>query len=185
MVSSVHKSTNPRFLLTGALLLLTATSFDVIAQESSDSPDLFSAKETSLDLFGSASAGQQTVDHLSGLKINRDLRLGAGAGLNYFMTRNFGFGADAYSENIGHSFIDSTSINLIGRLPLGTSGFAPYAYGGVGHQFDPNGVWFGQAGAGIEYRFTRKFGTFVDARYVFTDGTSNYGLARIGIRCTF
>lgn len=181
----MRKPANSRLLLAGVLLLLSATAFEAAAQESSDSADLFNAKETSLDLFGSASAGQQTVNHLTGLKINRDLRLGAGAGLSYFMTRNFGFGADAYSENIGHSFIDSVSMNLIGRLPLGHSGFAPYAYGGFGHQFDPNGVWFGQAGAGIEYRFTRKVGTFVDARYVFTDGTSNYGLARVGIRCTF
>ncbi len=181
----MHHLIDPRHLFAGTVLVLTSALSLASAQESSNSPDRFAAKESSLDLFGSASAGQQTVDHLSGLRINRDLRLGAGAGLNYFFTRNFGLGADAYSENISHSFVDSTSMNLIGRLPLGNSGFAPYAYGGFGRQFDPAGVWFGQAGAGIEFRFTNKLGTFIDARYVFTDGTSNYGLGRIGIRCTF
>ncbi len=157
----------------------------VVAQGYSDQSELYGATETSLDLFGSAAVGQQTLDHITGLKLNRDFRLGAGAGLNYFFTRNLGVAADAYTENIAHSFIDSASMNFIGRLPLGHSGFSPYLYGGFGRQFDASEVWFGQAGAGIEYRFSHQFGVFLDARYVIPDGTANYGLGRLGFRCRF
>jgi hypothetical protein len=178
--------TSPTAIFIGALSLGLFTSHSIAnAQGSSDQSDLYGATESSLDLFGSAAVGQQTIDHLSGLKLNRDFRLGAGAGLNYFFTRNLGLAADAYTENIAHSFIDSASMSFIGRLPLGHSGFSPYLYGGFGRQFDASEVWFGQAGAGIEYRFTHQFGVFLDARYVIPDGTANYGLGRLGLRCRF
>ena len=84
-----------------------------------------------------------------------------------------------------YSLRDSASGSLIGRFPLGRSGFAPYAYGGGGRQFDLTELWFAHAGAGMEYRFTPRLGTFIDARYVFTDGTKNYGLGRVGLRLSF
>ena len=151
----------------------------------SNGVDKYRAEEVSLDLFGSAAVGQQTINNITGLRANRDLRLGAGVGVNYFVTRNFGFGAEAYSENTAHSFIDNALGSLIGRFPLGQSGFAPYVYGGGGRQFDPTELWFGHAGAGMEYRFCRNLGAFIDARYVFTDGTKNYGLGRAGLRFAF
>lgn len=171
--------------LGAVVLALVPFCSAVTAQGISAESDRYSAGESSLDLFGSAAVGQQTLNHITGLKLNRDLRLGAGAGLNYFFTRNFGLGADAYTENVRHSFIDSSSMNFVGRLPLGQSGFSPYLYGGFGRQFDASEVWFGQAGAGIEYRFNHKIGVFLDARYVIPDGTANYGLGRLGIRCRF
>lgn len=106
-------------------------------------------------------------------------------GVGYFFTRNFGVGADAYTENAGHSFVDSASGNLLVRFPLGESGFSPYLLGGGGRQFDPIELWFGQAGAGLEYRFCRNAGLFTDGRYVLTDGTPNYGLFRLGVRLAF
>ncbi len=145
----------------------------------------YSAYETDLDLFGSASVGQETIDHFSTTRVKHNARLGAGAGLSYFVTRNIGFGVDAYSENTRHSFIDSASGNLIFRVPLGNSGFAPYAYGGGGHEFDLNDAWFAQAGAGIEYRFTHNVGIFTDARYVFVEKTKDYGVVRAGLRLAF
>ena len=144
--------------------------------------DRYRAQEVDVDVFASGSLGQTTLEHLSGSRIKHDGRLGAGAGISYFFTRNFGVGVDAYTENVGHSFVDSASANLIARLPLGQSGVAPYVFGGGGYQFDPIGLRYGQAGAGLEYRFTPKVGLFVDGRYVFTDGTPNYGLFRGGIR---
>ena len=94
-------------------------------------------------------------------------------------------GYTAYTENTTGAFIDSASVNLILRLPLGHSGFAPYAFGGGGRQFDLAEVWFGQIGVGMEYRFTRHVGAFLDARWVLPGETESYGVARLGMRFTF
>ena len=111
--------------------------------------------------------------------------LGGGLGLNYFFTRNLGVGAEAYSENTTGTFIDNASGNLILRLPLGQCGFAPYIFGGGGHQFDAAKLWFGQGGAGLEYRFTPHIGMFLDARMVWPNETKYYGVARLGVRFAF
>jgi hypothetical protein len=155
-------------------------------QAQGDSVDwLFHPNEFTLDLFGSVSIGQETIDNISGDRVKDDGRLGLGLGANYFFHRFLGIGADAYSENAGHSFVDNTSGNLIFRIPFDKIHLAPYAYGGAGYQFDPSGLWFGQAGAGLEVRFTKTIGIFTDARYVFTDGTENFGVGRLGLRLGF
>jgi len=151
-----------------------------------DSVDwLFHPNEFTLDLFGSVSIGQETIENISGDRIEDNGRLGLGLGANYFFHRFIGIGADAYTENAGHSFVDNTSGNLIFRIPFDRIHLAPYAYGGAGYQFDPSGLWFGQAGAGLEVRFTKTIGLFTDARYVFTDGTQNFGVGRLGLRLGF
>ena len=81
--------------------------------------------------------------------------------------------------------MDNTSANLIIRFPFDAVRLAPYAFGGAGYQFDPSGLWFGQAGGGLDFRFSKKLGLFVDARYVFTDGTQNFGVGRLGLRFGF
>jgi hypothetical protein len=138
-----------------------------------------------VDAFGTASLGQYTIEHLSGSRIRNNSGVGAGVGLNYFITRNLGIGADVYSENTGGPFIDSAEANLILRLPLGHCGFASYVFGGGGSQFDMAKTWFGQAGVGLEYRFTRHLGLFVDARGVLPDETKCYGVGRLGLRFAF
>ena len=145
----------------------------------------YRAQEFSIDAFGSGSVGQQVVDHITGDRISHDGRLGAGAGLNYFFCRYVGVGGDAYTENTAHNFIDSASGNLIGRLPIGDTGIAPYIFGGGGYQFDEVAQKFGQFGAGIEFRFCSHMGFFVDARYVVADKTDNYGVGRAGLRFSF
>jgi len=181
----MKKHMNNGLLISGTLFLLGAGSALAAEGLRYDQNDKYTSKEITVDLFGSASIGQQTINNLSRERISHDARLGAGAGLSYFVTRNVGFGAEAYSENTGHSFIDNTSASLIGRLPLGQGGFAPYVFGGAGHQFDPIELNYLHAGGGLEYRFTRRLGAFIDARYVFTDGTKNYGLGRLGLRLGF
>jgi len=150
-----------------------------------DQGDYYRSSELSVDAFGSGSLGEYTLDHLSSERVRKNIRLGAGAGANYFITRNIGIGADAYSENTTGAFIDSASGNLILRLPLGQSGFAPYVFGGGGHQFDMGQMWFGQAGGGMEYRFTRHVGVFIDGRGVLPNETKLYGVARAGMRFAF
>jgi hypothetical protein len=152
---------------------------------SNDQGDYYRSSELSMDAFGTASLGKYTLNHLSNARVRQNTRLGAGVGLSYFITRNIGIGAEAYSENTTGVFVDSASANLILRLPLGQSGLAPYVFGGGGHQFDRLKVWFGQAGVGMEYRFCPHVGVFVDARGVVPNETKYYGVARLGLRFAF
>jgi hypothetical protein len=163
----------------------TSTQQTTTQQKTTSDSYFYRAQELSVDVFGSGSLGEQTINNISGNKVEHNGRLGAGAGLNYFFSRYVGIGGDAYTENTAHNFIDSASGNLIGRLPIGDTGVAPYIFGGGGHQFDEVEQTFGQAGAGIEFRFAQHVGFFVDARYVFADKTQNYGVGRAGLRVNF
>jgi hypothetical protein len=157
----------------------------VMADDTAPADSLFRANETSLDLFGTVSVGQEIINHISRHRVEDNGRLGLGLGGNHFFTRNIGLGVDAYTENTQHSFVDNSSANLIVRFPIDAIHLAPYVFGGAGYQFDPSGLWFGQAGGGLEVRFTKNLGIFTDARYVFTDGTRNFGVGRLGLRCAF
>ena len=145
----------------------------------------YRSQEFSIDAFASGSVNQETIDHISGKRIRHNTQGGAGAGFNYFFTRYVGLGGDAYSENTTGGFIDNASGNLILRLPIGETGLAPYIFGGGGYHFEEIKQSFGQAGGGLEFRFTQHVGLFVDARYVLADQTENYGLGRAGLRFSF
>ena len=180
-----------KMMIGGTILMLAAMSApgqDTMTNSQSlhsDQGDIYRANELSLDGFGTGSDGSYTIDHPSNNRIRQNTQGGAGAGINYFLTRNFGIGAEGYSENTTGVFIDNASGNLILRLPLGQGGFAPYVFGGGGHQFDAAKLWFGQAGAGLEYRFTPHVGIFLDARAVWPNETKYYGVARAGLRFAF
>jgi hypothetical protein len=150
-----------------------------------DQNGYYRCNELSLDAFGVGSLGSYTINNLSSKRVRQNSKFGAGAGINYFITKYVGIGALAYSENTSGTFIDNVAGNLILRLPLGQSGFAPYVFGGVGHQFDGAKLWFGQAGAGMEYRFTRNIGAFVDVCAVWPNETKYYGIGRLGLRFAF
>lgn len=184
-------------LIGGTLLLLAATTA-VKAGTTNNEPgmhydqeqprertDLYRANEFSMDVFGTASLGQYTIEHPSGDRVRQNTEFGVGVGFNYFFCHYLGIGGDMYSENTTGVFIDSASASLILRLPLGQSGFAPYVYGGGGYLFELGDVWFAQLGGGIEYRFTPHIGTFLDARWVLPDETKYYGVARPGVRFAF
>jgi outer membrane protein W len=175
-----------RFLPVVAVIL--AASVPVLAEHSDyhRTGDLFRAHEFSVDLFGSLSVGQETIDDISGNRVKDDGRLGAGAGVNYFFTRNIGIGADAYSENTHDEFVDKASANLIIRFPFETAQLAPYVFGGGGRQFDPNEISFGQIGAGLEVRVNPRWAIFTDVRYMFMEkGADDIGLGRLGLRLAF
>ena len=154
-------------------------------QDSTSDYSLYREQELQLDLFGTGTLNEQTIDHISGSSVEHNGRLGLGAGANYFFTRCIGVGGDFYTENTAHIFVDSASGNLIARLPIGDTGVAPYIFGGAGHDFYQVAQTFGQAGAGVEFRFTRNVGLFIDARYVFPDTTEDYGVGRAGLRFSF
>ena len=162
-----------------------ASSVSGTETASYDRGELFRANELSVDAFGSGSLGKYSIDHLTGSRVRHDTQLGGGLGINYFFTRYIGIGADAYSENTTGSVVDSASANLILRLPLCKTGFAPYVFGGGGFHFDQIRTQFAQAGVGMEYRFNPHIGVFIDARGVLPNETRYYGVARLGMRFAF
>jgi len=114
-----------------------------------------------------------------------NVRYGAGAGGTFFFCRYLGIGGDFYTENSPGRFVAATSGNLVARYPIPHTCIAPYIYGGGGHQFDRIQQSFGQVGAGLEVRFARHFGMFVDGRYVVAPHTDNYIVGRAGVRLNF
>jgi hypothetical protein len=166
-------------------LLILGTSLCCVAGMAQTAASPYRAGELDVDLFGSGSVGQYTLDHISGDRIQHDGRLGVGAGVSYFFTEILGVGVDAGTESTSHYLVDRVSANFIARFPLADSGIAPYVLAGGGRQFDPSELWFGDAGAGIEFRFTPQVGVFADGRYVFTEHSPNYGLFRAGVRMAF
>ena len=183
------KSTYALALLISASLPLISTSHadDTMSmtRNSNGVEELFRAHETSIDIFGTASLNEEKFNHATSNSVQKDGRLGAGAGINHFFTRNFGIGGDAYSENANHVFIDNASANLIFRAPIDSIRLAPYAYAGGGYQFENSDRAFAQAGGGLEFRFTKCFGVFADARFVFINDAKDYGVGRLGVRFLF
>ena len=179
-------------ILVGVTILMLAVK-SVLGQDNAtnnpgpndDQGRIYRANELSVDAFGTGSLGAYTINHVSNARVRHNIRFGAGAGINYFFTRNLGIGGDVYSENTTGAFIDSASGNLILRIPLGESGLAPYVFGGGGYQFDLTKAPFVQAGAGLEFRFTPNVGLFVDARGVVPDKAKYYGVGRLGLRFAF
>lgn len=163
----------------------TTTTTTTTQRTTSTDLSLYRSQEFSVDLFGSGSINNETINHLSGNGVEHHSMVGGGGGVNFFFTRYLGIGGDGDYENSNHHFLDSGSGNLIFRLPVANTGIAPYVFGGGGHQFDQIDQNFGQAGAGVEFRFAAHIGLFLDARYVFAVKTENYGVGRAGLRFSF
>lgn len=113
----------------------------------------------SLDFFGTASVNEYVLNHITGSRVRRDGRLGAGVGGNIFFDRYIGIGADAWSENTAHSFVNDASGSLILRIPLDAIHLAPYAFGGGGYQFETARRPFIQGGAGLDIRILQELWT--------------------------
>ncbi len=111
--------------------------------------------------------------------------LGGGLGLNYFITRYVGIGADTYIEEWKWPYRVNGSAILRLPLPQQFSNLAVYGFGGGGRQFKdvPQFTWHG--GGGLEYKLSRNWGIFADGREVFPDKTPNYTLVRAGVSFGF
>lgn len=143
---------------------------------------LFSNRpELSLDLFGIGTLHEN--DFNNGARARHDIQGGGGAGLNLFLDRYVGVGGDFFSISWGHSFVDTTTGNIILRVPVGP--VAPYIFGGAGYQFQGIDQVVGGGGVGIEFRPAPHFGIFVDARYLAAAKTDGFGVGRAGIRLSF
>jgi len=170
-------------IILAGVLLPMAMAYSSVAQSTDDR--LYRDQEFSVDLFGGGTLNEHDVNHLSGERIRHHGRAGLGAGGNFFFLRYLGISGEVYSENPDYHFIDEASGNLVLRIPIGETGLAPYGFGGGGHQFDPFSDTFGQAGAGLEFRFTRNFGIFADGRWVWTEHYADHGMGRAGFRLAF
>lgn len=147
---------------------------------------LFSANELSLDLGASYTAGERGIEHLFKTSIKAPQGTwGGDVGLNYFITSVIGLGADINMPDNGGNLVDGVLGNLIVRLPLGESGFAPYLFGGGGRTTDRAWEWVGQAGLGLEFRLSHTLGLFADGRYIWPQHSSDALLLRTGIRIVF
>lgn len=145
----------------------------------------YTANELNVALFATGRVGERTLRRASIDRVKRNGRLGAGVGISYFFCRYVGLEAEAYSDSTSHNFIDNVNAHLIGRLPIGETGLAPYVFGGAGRQLDPRYQWTWDVGAGLEWRFASHVGLFTDARFVWADKTKDYGLGRLGVKFGF
>jgi hypothetical protein len=169
----------------GTVLKAQDTNRDVTVVHDDNPLRLYRDQEFTVDFFGGGTLDEHDVNHVNGSRIREDGRLGLGGGGSFFFVRNLGIEGEVYTENPQGHFIDETSGSLVLRVPLGEGGLAPYIFGGGGHLFDPVPSNFGQAGAGLEYRFSPHFGVFVDGRWVITEDIGNYGMGRAGLRLAF
>jgi hypothetical protein len=187
MPSHVPQFFGLRFLLLATSLILL-WPFEAQAQRTRATVGyqlqdaVFRNTELSLDLFGNIAIADNRLARPGRV---RDGRLGVGAGVNYYMGRYFGLGADAYLGDIDSRFIDHLSFSLMARYPMEEIRLAPYAFGGIGRMWDPVTQYTGHLGAGVDYRFSRGLGLFSDARFVFADQSRDFGLARLGLRIVF
>ena len=140
-----------------------------------ESATLFNPNELSMDLFGTWADRDRfggAGDHWGG-----------GLGLNYFVNRYFGIGADSYLEEWKWPYRVNGSAIL--RLPIDRAGLAPYIFGGGGREFKYAPQWTLHAGGGLEIRVNQHTGFFADGRRVFADKTPDYTLVRFGMRLGF
>jgi hypothetical protein len=147
-------------------------------------PTRYTAQELSLDLFGTYMHAENKIEDIFKTSIKHGT-WGGGVGLNYFIIRNIGLGADINMPDNRGNLVDSVLGNLIVRFPIADSGWAPYLFGGGGRGTEPAWEWLGQAGVGCEYRWNPMTGIFVDSRYVWADKSFDRLLFRAGLRFVF
>ena len=142
-----------------------------------ESATLFNPNELSLDMFGTYADRD---------KFNTEGDFwGGGLGLNYFLTRYIGIGADSYIEEWKLPYRVNGSLIL--RLPIDQLSMAPYLFGGGGREFKYLTQWTYHVGGGLEIRLNSHTGIFADGRRVFSDrdGVKDTALVRFGFRMGF
>jgi len=146
---------------------------------------LFNANEWQIDAFVAGAAGRFNHSNYNGL--------GGGLGLSYFFTRYFGIGIDdtlgelnARGGNLSNHAYDNFSGNLIARLPIESWHLAPYGFAGGGATWGNHATaGNGDVGVGLDYRFTKNFGVFIDSRYLYGSRSLSETLSRAGVRFAF
>jgi hypothetical protein len=109
---------------------------------------------------------------------------GGGVEAGYFFTKWIGFSLQGYGWDSSDA-IYGMSGSVIFRYPIENCQLAPYVFGGVGYDAEPQEQGTAHGGAGLEYRFTPQWGVFADGRYVAAWDTNDYVQVRTGVRFAF
>jgi hypothetical protein len=164
--------------------LMAAAAFGALAisANAADVNELFPNYQLSLDVSGIYQKGFPTF----GSQFDDNWRhgnFGADAGLDFWVCKYLGVGVDSWGTGKG-TILHDIDGNLMLRMPVADSGFAPYIMGGAGSYFGPDNMIY-DAGAGVQFKFNRHIGVFADWRYLFTDKAENSSLARVGLTYGF
>jgi hypothetical protein len=142
--------------------------------------------ELSLDFFGSYINREQKFQNVFSHDIDGG-SWGGGVGLNFFFLKYLGIGGDINLSDHSGQIVDEVSGNLIFRLPIGNTGLSPYVFGGGGRFYNPVHEWMYGGGGGLEFRFSKTIGIFSDARFLWSEATTQRDrlLVRAGLRIAF
>lgn len=162
-------------------LSLQSTNSTTLNMLDANSDEIYRNMELNIQAFGMGSINDHGRNPFNASEYGRHAQWGGGGALEFFFLRYVGVEGEAWSTSTHHSFVNDAGGNLVLRLPIGTSGFAPYIFGGGGHEWEPVETGYGDAGAGLEFRFTPWIGIFADARFVATVHANNYGMGRLGV----
>src|SRR6201998_2603920 len=180
------------------------SSKEVVAPAPPPPESYFRANEFSIGLF--AAYDWTRNDNVRAIG---DHAWGGGIDGQYFLLRYLGFSIDGnfFNEMPGDFFGSTVTGNVILRYPLDLKypnfHLAPYVFAGVGGVFNSNNLFpgaatfghaqelnrrntddevLGDAGAGLEYRFTPHIGVFSDFRYQFVnESKNNFMNTRLGL----
>ena len=115
-------------------------------------------------------------------------KFGGGLAASYFAADNVAVELETLSEHFDDSHwadaFTEAGVNFKGYLPLGATGLAPYLLIGYTRnlQIDENRM---NAGAGLEWRASKRVGVFLDGRWTHDFATLGHGLFRLGGNIAF
>ena len=112
---------------------------------------------------------------------NDDSTWGPTIGVNYHFNQNIGVGLDTFTDGLRWPYLLNASFIY---TFANESAFSPYAFAGLGRQWEHTPQWTAHLGGGLEYTLTAWPSIFVDGRYVLAQENS-YGLLRFGVRLRF
>jgi hypothetical protein len=153
-------------IITTTLVLIITTALTQL--------DAAENTQLSYDLFGVYATHDKDGDDNNAF--------GIGLGVNYFFSDHMGVGVDSYTDGIRLPYMLNAS--FIYRF-INDGTFNPYAFTGIGKQWDYASQWTGHIGGGAEYTLKSGMNLFADARFVLAQEESNYGLLRLGVRLGF
>jgi hypothetical protein len=161
-------------MLVGSYAAAQETMAALRVTEPDEGQAFYRKGEFSLDTFG----GLRTSDFDSE-------KSHVGVGMNYFLTENIGAGVATSWEDASGQFFDNINVRVIYRIPIDKN--AIYGFAGGQFLFD-NDDWAAELGVGVERRWTRHFGTFLEIgmhKELTGEERPASATAKVGVRIPF